>query len=86
MSMQHIRDAYGVPAKRGGRLIYTDCAGVKFYCTIKSATQSGHLRVLVDDRVDGYRGRIKLHPTWNVEYIPSNVGAKPKTTAAPMPE
>ena len=69
MSMDYIRRTYGVPAKRGGRLIYTDTQGVKFTCTIKSATNSGHLKVLVDDRVQGYRGRMKLHPTWNVEYL-----------------
>ena len=69
MSMAHIRENYGVPAKRGGRLIYTDSDGVKFFCVIKSATQSGHLLVLVDDRINGYRGRMKLHPTWQVEYL-----------------
>ncbi len=72
MSMDYIRKTYGVPAKRGGRLIYTDSDGVKFHCTIKSATNSGHLKVLVDDRVPGYRGRMKLHPTWHVEYLPPN--------------
>lgn len=72
MSMEYIRKTYGVPAKRGGRLIYTDCNGVKFHCTITSATNSGHIKVLVDDRVPGYRGRMKLHPTWNVEYLPHN--------------
>lgn len=79
MIMQYIRDTYGVPAKRGGRLIYTDCDGVKFYCTIKSATNSGHLKVLVDDRVVGYRGRMKLHQTWNVEYIHSTAQSTPTT-------
>ena len=29
-------------------------------------------RVLVDDRVPGYRGRLLLHPTWQVEYLPQN--------------
>lgn len=74
--MAYIRRAYGVPAKRGGRLIYTDSNGFKFNCTIKSATYSGHLKVLVDDRVPGYRGRLKLHPTWNIEYLPSNVDGR----------
>lgn len=71
MSMAYIRKAYGVPAKRGGRLIYTDHNGVKFNCTIKSAS-GGRLRVLVDDRVEGYRGRMKLHPTWSIEYVVPN--------------
>jgi hypothetical protein len=42
--------------------------GVPANCTIKSA-RGAHLRVLVDDRVPGYRGRLLLHPTWQVEYI-----------------
>jgi hypothetical protein len=74
MSMDYIRKTYGVPAKRGGRLVYTDSDGVKFHCTIKSATNSGHLKVLVDDRVPGYRGRMKLHPTWHIEYLCRNGG------------
>lgn len=74
MNMEYIRKTYNVPAKRGGRLMYTDSDGVKFYCTIKSATSSGHLKVLVDDRIPGYRGRMKLHPTWNVEYMCTHSG------------
>lgn len=68
MTMDYIRRTYGVPAKRGERVTYTDGDGVKFNCTIKSATSSGHLMVLVDDRVPGYRRRLKLHPTWQVVY------------------
>ena len=66
--MEYIRRTYGVPAKRGGRLIYTDSYRVAFHCTIKSA-RGGYLMVLVDDRIPSYRGRMKLHPTWNVEYL-----------------
>jgi hypothetical protein len=87
MNMDYIRRTYSVPAKRGGRVIYTDSDGVTFYCTIKSATNSGHLKVLVDDRIPGYRGRMKLHPTWNVEYLKTpNVRAERPQTAAPQPE
>jgi len=70
--MDYIRKAYGVPAKRGGRLIYADSIGVKFHCTIKSATNSGHLIVLVDEGLHGHRCRMRLHPTWNVEYVTDN--------------
>ena len=28
--------------------------------------------MLVDDRVPGYRGRLLLHPTWQIEYLPQN--------------
>lgn len=69
MSLAYIRETYRVPAKRGGRVRYTDSQGAVFNCTIKSA-RGAHLRVLVDDRVPGYRGRLTLHPTWNVEYLP----------------
>lgn len=68
MSMAYIRKAYGVPAKRGGRIRFTDSYGTVWNGRITSA--KGHyLRVLVDDRVPGYRGRKLLHPTWNVEYL-----------------
>jgi len=68
MSFKYIRDTYCVPAKRGGRIKYIDHHGTEFYCTIKS-TINGKLRVLVDDRIPNYRGRLILHPTWNIEYI-----------------
>jgi hypothetical protein len=68
MSIKYIRETYGVPAKIGGRIKYTDEHGTKFFCTIKSARDS-YLSVLVDDRVPNYRGRLKLHPTYNVEYL-----------------
>jgi len=71
MSLEYIRKTYKVPARRGGRIVYTDSDGTKFYCTIKSATGNGCLSVLVDDRVKGYRGRMKLHPTFNIEYLPT---------------
>lgn len=74
MSLEYIRRTYGVPARRGVRVRYTDGAGVIWNCTITSA-KGPHLRVLVDDRVPGYRGRLILHPTDNLEYI--QVEAKP---------
>lgn len=68
MSLEYIRRTYGVPARRGVRVRYTDGAGVIWNCTITSA-KGPHLRVLVDDRVPGYRGRLILHPTDNLEYV-----------------
>lgn len=68
MSLPYIRRTYGVPARRGMRVRYTDGAGVIWNGTITSA-KGPHLRVLVDDRVPGYRGRLILHPTDNIEYI-----------------
>lgn len=68
MSLQYIRKTYSVPAKRGMRIRYTDGAGVVWNGAITSA-KGPHLRVLVDDRVPGYRGRLILHPTDSIEYI-----------------
>lgn len=68
MSMDDIRNTYGVPAKRGMRVRYTDQSGAIWNGRITSA-RNQYLRVLVDDRVDGYRGRLLLHPTWRVEYL-----------------
>ncbi|MDO8728545.1 MAG: hypothetical protein Q7K26_01490 [bacterium] len=68
MSIEYIRKTYGVPAKIGGRVKFIDDRGTNFFCTIKSAL-NGRLRVLVDDRVPNYRGRMILHPTYNVEYL-----------------
>jgi hypothetical protein len=67
MSLEYIRRHYGVPAKRGARIRYTDGQGVVWTGRITSA-RGAHLRVLVDGRVPGYRGRLTLHPTWQVEY------------------
>ena len=74
MSLEYIRRTYGVPARRGVRVRYTDGAGVIWNGTITSA-KCPHLRVLVDDRVPGYRGRLILHPTDSLEYI--QVATKP---------
>ena len=68
MSMEYIRKHYGVPAKRGGRVRFTHANGVIYEGRITS-TRGAYLRVLVDDRVPGYRGRMTLHPTWNLEYL-----------------
>lgn len=73
MSLGYIRQVYGVPAKRGGRVRYTNERGDIFNCTIKSA-KGGRLRVLIDDRVPNYSGRPLLHPTWHIEYLPAEYG------------
>ena len=70
MSLGYIRSTYNVPAKRGCRVRYTDSDGAVWNGRITSA-RGGYLRVLVDDRVPGYRGRLLLHPTWQVEYLPA---------------
>ena len=65
MTMEYIRKAYGVPAKRGGRIIYEDSRGCKFQGVIRSATNSGHLVC----SVPGLGRLCRLHPTWNIKYL-----------------
>lgn len=77
MSMEYIRRTYKVPAKRGMRVRYIDKDGVVWNGRITSA-RDAHLRVLVDDRVPGYRSRLLLHPTHRVEYLPANHGQEPQ--------
>ena len=60
--MDYIRKYYKVPAKRGGRVIYT--GGTKpQYGTILGA--SGAYLVI---RLDGHRDPQTFHPTWRIEY------------------
>ncbi len=68
MSMEYIRTRYGVPAKRNGKLRFTDSYGTVIDCEIKSA-KGGYLKVLTLVKVAEYNRRLTLHPTWNVEYL-----------------
>lgn len=67
MGIEYIRSHYNVPAKRGGRLRFTDGDGKQFLCTIMS-TMGSRLKVRADG-VHNKRGYWILHPTWNVEYL-----------------
>ena len=60
MSMQYIRDYYGVPAKRGGRVRFQD----RVNGTI-TGTKGGHLRI----RLDGNKFSRPYHPTSEIEYL-----------------
>lgn len=66
MSMKYIRQAYGVPAKRGGRVKYIPY-GIDYLLQEGVIVGSrGHcLRIRMDDtkRVGIY------HPTFGIEYI-----------------
>ena len=59
--MQRIREAYGVPAKRGGRIIFDGQPG-----RILAAGLNGALRltVLLDNGT-----RRQVHPTWHMTYL-----------------
>lgn len=63
MSLAYVRKAYGVPAKRGGRVSYTG-EGRAELGTITGA-RGGHLRV----RLDGIKHSLPFHPTWKIEYL-----------------
>lgn len=77
MSMDYIRRAYGVPAKRGARVNYTG-GGFDDLGTIVSA-KGGRLRVRMDKpSMGGKTLTFKLHPTWKVEYLkPNEKGNRP---------
>lgn len=72
MSMEWVRKNYGVPAIRGGRVLYTGC-GRKEFGTIRSARGS-HLNI----QLDGVKRPLPFHPTWELEYVQSSdSGAAP---------
>jgi hypothetical protein len=75
VSMAWIRQYYGVPAKRGGRILFEGQPGV-----ITSARGAG-LRV----RMDGEKRSIPIHPVWEVVYLAKD-GAEPRVWHAGDPE
>lgn len=64
MSMDQLRKAYDVPAKRGGRIEFTDTNGSVWRGIIRSE-RNARLRVTLD----GLREISILHPTWNIKYL-----------------
>ncbi|WP_426237377.1 hypothetical protein [Pseudomonas sp. TWP3-2] len=69
MSMEYVRKSYGVPAKRGMRVLYTGC-GRHEYGTIRSA-RNGRLMI----RLDASKLTMPFHPTWELAYQPEEVKA-----------
>ena len=68
MSMDYIRRTYGVPARRGSRVLYTG-GGIDEYGTIISS-KGGRLRVRLDlPSLRGKKITYTLHPTWRIEYL-----------------
>lgn len=63
MSMKYIRERYGVPAKKGGRVRYT--GGDKPIEGTITSTDGPHLRI----RLDGNRWVDYFHPVWELEYL-----------------
>lgn len=58
--MAWVRQYYGVPAKRGGKVLFEGRPAVI------TSTRGPHLRI----RLDGERRSIPIHPTWEVVYLP----------------
>lgn len=63
MSMGYIRHAYGVPAKRGGRVTWWATMGKQLDGTI-IGSRGHYLRI----RFDGEDKARTLHPTWRIGY------------------
>lgn len=63
MSLQYIRDTYGVPAKRGARVEYSG-NGTAIQGTITSS-RGPHILV----RLDGDDFSMQFHPTWKMHYL-----------------
>lgn len=70
MSLQYIRDCYGVPAKRGGKIIYTGNDGSDEPGEPMEGTIVGSRDAKLRVRFEGMRPIVSLHPTWMVEYLP----------------
>lgn len=63
MTMEYIRESYGVPAKRGARVEYTG-DGTRSMGTICGA-DGARLRI----RLDGDKRPRTFHPTWMIRYL-----------------
>lgn len=59
-----VRQRYGVPARRGGRVVYTGGRKPELG-TIRSAS-NGRLNI----QLDCTKHAMPFHPTWNMEYPP----------------
>lgn len=75
MSMKYIRDHYGVPAKRGARVLYSPPNEQARYGTIKISSGAGLII-----KLDGNKKSAIYHPTWCIEYLEPLKKKKPKKT------
>ena len=63
MSLEYISECYDVPAKKGGKVKYTDKNGNSHTGTIKKALNSNLFLEFEDESLTGC-----YHPTWNIQY------------------
>lgn len=66
MSMQYIRDTYGVPAKRGMRVEYAKEGHQPWQGMITSA-HGAYLRIRRDGDARAYPA--EFHPEWDLTYL-----------------
>jgi hypothetical protein len=64
MTMKYIRDTYGVPAKRGMRVVYLENDGRRRTGGTITGANGGYLRI----RLDGANYSQNYHPTHCIEY------------------
>lgn len=70
MSMQYIRETYGVPAKRGCRVKFT---GNPHKCP-QFGIITGACGQYIKVRMDGDPHSGTYHPDWRMEYLVPNAG------------
>lgn len=62
--MEYIRETYGVPAKRGMKVIFTGCTYIKEIHGVILSAKGGYLRIRKKNGVVG-----TFHPTRNLIYL-----------------
>jgi len=68
MSMKYIRDTYGVPAKRGGRVRYSPPGHEPREGRIVGS-DGAYLRIRLDPHPGMVQHPTQHHPTWCMEYL-----------------
>ena len=84
MSIQYIRDHYGVPAKVRGRVKIVPVEGAKDrreFCVTITGTRGAHLLVRLDHAVVSR----PYHPFWQIEYLPVSASSTPDTLGETKP-
>ena len=66
-ALAYIREAYDVPARKGGRVEYTGGKAPALGTII--GAEGAHLRI----RLDGQKHSLPYHPTWKLKYLPEPV-------------
>lgn len=56
---EYIRSYYGVPAKKGGKVVFDGKPGVI----------TGYRNASLLVRLDGEKHSVPVHPTWRMEYL-----------------